>query len=100
MPFFVSTALRKAEFEAVGPLVLHAVSHSRLATQFELSSAAAQVSEPSSDEESAETQFEDDLVYLRSLDPKEWKDQDHYAVLGITKYRHKATEDMIKRACE
>lgn len=24
-----------------------------------------------------------DVDYLRSLDPKEWKDQDHYAVLGL-----------------
>jgi DnaJ family protein C protein 2 len=29
---------------------------------------------------------------------KDWKGQDHYAVLGITKYRYKATEEQIKRA--
>jgi DnaJ family protein C protein 2 len=29
---------------------------------------------------------------------KDWKGQDHYAVLGITKYRWRATEDQIKRA--
>lgn len=44
--------------------------------------------------------FEDDILYLRSLDPKEWKEQDHYAVLGIKNLRHRATEDVIKRACE
>lgn len=42
--------------------------------------------------------FEDDVDYLRSLDPKEWKDQDHYAVLGIKNLRIKATDDIIKRA--
>ena len=31
--------------------------------------------------------FEVDVDYLRSLDPKEWKDQDHYAVLGLKKLR-------------
>lgn len=31
--------------------------------------------------------FEIDVEYLRSLDPKEWKDQDHYHVLGIKKLR-------------
>lgn len=31
-------------------------------------------------------------------DAKDWKGQDHYAVLGISKYRYKATEDQIKRA--
>jgi DnaJ family protein C protein 2 len=29
---------------------------------------------------------------------KDWKGQDHYAVLGITKYRWRATEDQIKKA--
>lgn len=28
-----------------------------------------------------------DISYLKSLDPKEWKDQDHYAVLGLGKLR-------------
>ncbi|XP_023936552.1 dnaJ homolog subfamily C member 2 [Bicyclus anynana] len=42
--------------------------------------------------------FEDDVDYLRSLDPKEWKTQDHYAVLGIKQLRYKATDDDIKRA--
>lgn len=45
-------------------------------------------------------QFEDDILYLRSLDPKEWKEQDHYAVLGIKDLRYRATEDVIKRACK
>lgn len=31
--------------------------------------------------------FEIDVEYLRSLDPKEWKDQDHYHVLGIKTLR-------------
>lgn len=31
-------------------------------------------------------------------DAKDWKGQDHYAVLGLSKYRHKATSDQVKRA--
>lgn len=56
--------------------------------------------EESSDNEAGEeeVEFEDDLEYLRSLDPKDVKNQDHYRVLGIAKYRMKATEDQIKRA--
>ena len=42
--------------------------------------------------------FEDDLEFLRSLDPKETKDQDHYRVLGISKLRSGATDDQIKKA--
>lgn len=34
-----------------------------------------------------ETEFEIDIDYLRSLDPKEWKEQDHYRVLGIKNLR-------------
>ncbi|XP_050505486.1 dnaJ homolog subfamily C member 2-like [Diabrotica virgifera virgifera] len=42
--------------------------------------------------------YEDDVEYLRSLDPKEWKAQDHYKVLGIPNIRYKATDDIIKTA--
>lgn len=51
-----------------------------------------------SSEKTKEVVFEDDVDYLRSLDPKEWKQQDHYAVLGIKTLRFKATDDDIKRA--
>lgn len=35
---------------------------------------------------------------LMKLDPKDWKSQDHYEVLGITKLRYRATEDQIRIA--
>lgn len=31
--------------------------------------------------------FEVDVDYLKGLDPKAWKDQDHYAVLGLKTLR-------------
>lgn len=40
---------------------------------------------------------EDDDKYLMSLDPTKWKEQDHYAVLGLRKKRHNATEEDIRR---
>lgn len=49
-------------------------------------------------DETEKVLFEDNVDYLRSLDPKEWKDQDHYAVLGIKHLRFNATDDDIKRA--
>ncbi|XP_063540353.1 dnaJ homolog subfamily C member 2 [Cydia strobilella] len=49
-------------------------------------------------EKSEEVVFDDDVEYLRSLDPKEWKQQDHYAVLGMKQLRYRATDDDIKRA--
>ena len=42
------------------------------------------------------SEAEDPLMLQR--DAKDWKGQDHYAVLGLSKYRHRATEDQIKRA--
>lgn len=39
-----------------------------------------------------------DVDFLRSLDPKEWKKQDHYQVLGIEKLRHQANDETIKTA--
>ncbi|KAF5384055.1 hypothetical protein D9615_003143 [Tricholomella constricta] len=35
---------------------------------------------------------------LLALDPKEWKKQDHYAVLGLSKFRYQATAEQIKIA--
>ncbi|XP_078494967.1 dnaJ homolog subfamily C member 2 [Ciona intestinalis] len=35
---------------------------------------------------------------IKSLDPKHWKDQDHYAVLGLPKLRHRSTPEQIKFA--
>lgn len=51
---------------------------------------AAAASEQSKDEalgEEPEAKFELDVEFLTSLDPKLWKDQDHYAVLGLQNSR-------------
>lgn len=91
--------LKKINVEVAGPVVLHAIGHTtRLKTRFERSSANNKTPESSDNEDEEEEIIEDDLDYLRSLDPKEWKNQDHYAVLGLKKYRYEASEDMIKRA--
>ncbi|KAF7792190.1 hypothetical protein EIP86_003222 [Pleurotus ostreatoroseus] len=41
---------------------------------------------------------EEETEDLLSLDPKEWKKQDHYAVLGLSHLRYKATDEQIKIA--
>lgn len=40
---------------------------------------------------------EDDDKYLKSLDPTKWKEQDHYAVLGLRRQRFSAREEDIRR---
>mgnify|MGYP001810639820 CR=1 FL=1 len=53
-------------------------------------------SEEEKEEEKEETP--EYLKYLATLDPKNWKDQDHYKVLGLEKLRYKATQSQIKKA--
>lgn len=38
-------------------------------------------------DEEPEVKFELDVEYLKALDPKQWKEQDHYAVLGLQNAR-------------
>lgn len=38
-------------------------------------------------DEEPEVKFELNVEFLKALDPKEWKDQDHYAVLGLQNAR-------------
>ncbi|KAF1982298.1 DnaJ-domain-containing protein [Aulographum hederae CBS 113979] len=49
------------------------------------------------DDDAGEISEPEDPVMLQR-DAKDWKNQDHYAVLGLSKYRYRATEDQIKRA--
>uniref|UniRef100_A0A3P9MQM3 DnaJ homolog subfamily C member 2 n=1 Tax=Oryzias latipes TaxID=8090 RepID=A0A3P9MQM3_ORYLA len=56
------------------------------------------------DEEESSEELEDEELLLeehpmlRTLDPKDWKNQDHYAVLGLPHLRYKATQRQIKAA--
>ena len=67
---------------------------------------ASDSSESSGSEEvSAKTEsiFDDEEScdkYLKTLDPKDWKDQDHYRVLGLSKRRIDATDSEIKKSCK
>ncbi|KAM8771337.1 dnaJ homolog subfamily C member 2 isoform 2-T2 [Rhynchonycteris naso] len=53
-----------------------------------------ELSEESEDEELQLEEFS----MLKTLDPKDWKNQDHYAVLGLGHLRYKATQRQIKAA--
>uniref|UniRef100_A0A7N6BRX9 DnaJ homolog subfamily C member 2 n=1 Tax=Anabas testudineus TaxID=64144 RepID=A0A7N6BRX9_ANATE len=55
--------------------------------------------EEESSEESEDEEFQlEECSMLRTLDPKDWKNQDHYAVLGLPHLRYKATQKQIKAA--
>ncbi|VDD80543.1 unnamed protein product [Mesocestoides corti] len=40
---------------------------------------------------------EDNSAYLRSLDPKDWKTNDHYAVLNLKKLRYRASDEDVRK---
>ncbi|KAF8056964.1 DnaJ-domain-containing protein, partial [Lyophyllum atratum] len=50
------------------------------------------------DEDDLDVGEEEEPAELLALDPKEWKKQDHYAVLGLSKFRYQATAGQIKVA--
>lgn len=89
--------LREREVEPVGRWFLN--QWDRLHSTRSISTGyVSDSSEDDGDDEDDEGLFEDDLEFLRSLDPKETKDQDHYKVLGLSKLRSRATDDQIKKA--
>ncbi|XP_075064836.1 dnaJ homolog subfamily C member 2 [Mixophyes fleayi] len=55
--------------------------------------------EKETSEESEDEEFQlEEFSLLKTLDPKDWKNQDHYAVLGLKSLRYKATQKQIKAA--
>ncbi|CAF3018586.1 unnamed protein product [Rotaria sp. Silwood2] len=54
------------------------------------------------DDEKENDQFDIDWnkhePYLRKLDLSDWKNQDHYKVLGLSKLRYKATQKQVRNA--
>ncbi|GAA5878943.1 hypothetical protein JCM3774_000667 [Rhodotorula dairenensis] len=50
------------------------------------------------DDADADLGGEDEDEDLLELDPKRWKDQDHYAVLGLQHLRYNANQEQIKKA--
>ncbi|KAL2258668.1 hypothetical protein VTK26DRAFT_7957 [Humicola hyalothermophila] len=85
--------------EPVGPHFLaHArrARHKRTFSEDDRIQAQERAKKVEEDNESDISEPEDPIMLQR--DAKDWKSQDHYKVLGLSKYRYKATEEQIKRA--
>lgn len=85
--------------EPVGPFYLaHArrARHKRTFSEDDRIQAQERAKKVEDNEDTEISEPEDAMMLQR--DAKDWKSQDHYKVLGISKYRYKATEDQIKRA--
>ncbi|ANB12396.1 zuotin [Sugiyamaella lignohabitans] len=91
----------KRQVEPVGPgFLAHARRTLRGRTWSEDEKIQAQQNvkkvEDDNNDDLVEDEPEDPEMLKR--DPKDWKKQDHYAVLGLSKYRYKATEEQIRIA--
>lgn len=62
------------------------------------STAADSDDEDEDENEAIVQETPEEIEYLRGLDPKEWKQQDHYHVLGLQHRRFYATDREIKAA--
>lgn len=85
--------------EPVGPHFLaHArrARHKRTFSEDDRIQAQERAKKVEENDESDISEPEDPIMLQR--DAKDWKSQDHYKVLGLSKYRYKATEEQIKRA--
>ena len=85
--------------EPVGPHFLaHArrARHKRTFSEDDRIQAQERAKNVEEENDSDISEPEDPMMLQREA--KDWKSQDHYKVLGLAKYRHKATEEQIKRA--
>ncbi|KAK5125830.1 hypothetical protein LTR85_012106 [Meristemomyces frigidus] len=85
--------------EPVGPHFLaHArrKRHKRTFSEDERIQASQTVKQTEEEDAGEISEPEDPMMLQREA--KDWKQQDHYAVLGLSKYRWRATEEQIKKA--
>jgi DnaJ family protein C protein 2 len=100
--FKVVGSLSSATQRSIEPVGPHFLAHARRArhkrtfSEDDRIQAQENVKKVEDDDAGEISEPEDPQMLLR--DAKDWKGQDHYAVLGLSKYRWKATEEQIKRA--
>ncbi|KAG0169041.1 hypothetical protein DFQ28_004055 [Apophysomyces sp. BC1034] len=86
--------------EPVGPHFLaHArrKRHNRTFSEDELHQAQEKANQVV-EEETVDFEYEDVDITMVNNDPTQWKTQDNYAVLGLTKLRYRANADQLKKA--
>ncbi|KFA73287.1 hypothetical protein S40288_07247 [Stachybotrys chartarum IBT 40288] len=94
----LSTAVQRS-IEPVGPHFLaHArrARHKRTFSEDDRIQAQESAKKVEDGDESDVSEPEDSMMLQREA--KDWKTQDHYKVLGISRYRYKASEEQIKKA--
>ncbi|KAK4218957.1 ribosome associated chaperone Zuotin [Rhypophila decipiens] len=95
----IKEATLERTIEPIGPHFLaHArrTRHKRTFSEDDRIQAQERAKKVEVDDDSDISEPEDPMTL--ALQAKDWKTQDHYKVLGLSKYRWRATEDQIKRA--
>ncbi|KAK4144975.1 DnaJ domain-containing protein [Dichotomopilus funicola] len=93
------SAATQRTLEPVGPYFLaHArrARHKRTFSEDDRIQAQERAKKVEDNDDGEISEPEDPMMLQREA--KDWKSQDHYKVLGLSKYRYKATEEQIKRA--
>ncbi|CAN8099965.1 unnamed protein product [Discula destructiva] len=93
------SASSERSIEPIGPHFLaHArrARHKRTFSEDDRIQAQERAKNIEAEDDGEISEPEDPMMLQREA--KDWKEQDHYAVLGLSKYRFKATEEQIKRA--
>ncbi|KAH7126204.1 DnaJ domain-containing protein [Dactylonectria macrodidyma] len=94
--------LSEAAQRSIEPVGPHFLAHARRARHKRTFSEDDRIQAQESakkfeDGDESDVSEPEDPMMLQSQ-AKDWKSQDHYKILGLSKYRYKATEDQIKKA--
>lgn len=76
------------------------INHASLSKCSSTDSSSADLSQEASADEFMDKDDDKYHRYISKLDPNDFKDQDHYKVLGLSKMRYKASMGQIKTACK
>lgn len=98
----VHTGISETKNRSIEPVGPHFLAHARRKrhgrTFSEDERIQAEQTKKDVDENVDDEEEEKEDYALLHRDPKDWKEQDHYAVLGLSKYRYLANDEQIKRA--
>ncbi|SAL96199.1 hypothetical protein [Absidia glauca] len=102
-PFAVHASVSATTDRLLEPVGQHFLAHARRKrhnrtfSEDELHQATEKASQVV-DEEKVDFEYEDVDITTVNQDPTQWKTQDNYAVLGLTKLRYRANAEQIKKA--
>ncbi|KAJ3221351.1 hypothetical protein HK099_003577 [Clydaea vesicula] len=90
--------LKLGKIEPIGLAFSRVARRKRLNRTIEEDEELQKALDEANEDNDADEEDEEETFELLNRDPLAWKEQDHYAVLGLSKKRWQATDEDIKRA--